>query len=198
MYRLNNLKTSTTDTVLGWHFDLTNGPWNDGNLGSCDSGPWFGFKTGELIGSISTTLYGQGHASLTFGNCWDTGIVKLFLNESEISSVGPHSQKTVGFYFDNTIMKVEEHDTGIIQFFHFEISGCIIVGDEDFCSSINPCEEDQGDCDNNNECQNNLVCGTNNCPDSLGFEAEVDCCYNANHGKPIYYMSPGSSINIPI
>ena len=50
------------------------------------------------------------------------------------------------------------------------------VGDPNFCTVDSPCGLNQGDCDSNNECQNNLFCGTNNCPESLGFEAEIDCC----------------------
>ena len=36
---------------------------------------------------------------------------------------------------------------------------------------------DQGDCDSNFECLDGLDCGLNNCPDSLGYDSEVDCCY---------------------
>ena len=50
------------------------------------------------------------------------------------------------------------------------------VGDPNFCKVDSPCGLNEGDCDFNNECQNNLFCGTNNCPESLGFEAEIDCC----------------------
>ena len=120
-YRVNKLQTAVYNTAPYWHFDLTHGKWNSDIL--C-SGTWFGFTHGEFVGSISTSLYGQGNASLTFGNCWDTGEVKLFLNEIEISSVGPHSQKTVVFYFDNSVMKLEEHGVGIIEFVQFEISQC--------------------------------------------------------------------------
>ena len=49
--------------------------------------------------------------------------------------------------------------------------------EDDFCSSENPCGADQGDCDTHDECQVGLVCGSNNCPDSLGFHSEFDCCY---------------------
>ena len=57
---------------------------------------------------------------------------------------------------------------------HFQVG----VGDEEFCTSFIPCGEDEGDCDFHNECQNGLFCGSNNCPASLSFDSEVDCCVN--------------------
>ena len=52
------------------------------------------------------------------------------------------------------------------------------VGDDDFCTTANPCGEDEGDCDSSNECQSNLYCHNGvNCPDHLGFHSEFDCCY---------------------
>ena len=53
-----------------------------------------------------------------------------------------------------------------------------LVGDDDFCTSdANPCGENEGDCDSNNECQANLICDiANNCPASLGFASDVNCC----------------------
>ena len=35
----------------------------------------------------------------------------------------------------------------------------------------------EGNCDAHDECLEDLFCGSNNCPASLGFESEVDCCY---------------------
>ena len=52
-----------------------------------------------------------------------------------------------------------------------------VVGDESFCTNVNPCSQDEGDCDLHNECQDGLHCGSNNCPASLGFDSEVDCCF---------------------
>ena len=53
------------------------------------------------------------------------------------------------------------------------------VGDDDFCTTVNPCGEDEGDCDSNNECQTNLICDiANNCPAYLGFTSDVNCCSN--------------------
>ena len=50
------------------------------------------------------------------------------------------------------------------------------VGAEDFCTTDEPCKVDEGDCDSNEECKSHLFCGSNNCPDSLGFSSSVDCC----------------------
>ena len=125
MMNVNRLANSVTDTLPEWVFDLEFGSWNvGGNVGSCGDSSWFGFKNGNAIGSISIMLYGQGHASLTFGNCWNSGEVKLFLNGSEIISAGPNSIENIEFDFENSQLKLEEHHIGIIRFDHFEIPGC--------------------------------------------------------------------------
>ena len=61
--------------------------------------------------------------------------------------------------------------------FDSEVDCCYaaMLGDEEFCATI-PCGQDEGDCDFNSECQDGLLCGSNNCPVSLGFASEVDCC----------------------
>ena len=56
------------------------------------------------------------------------------------------------------------------------------VGDEHFCASGIPCGENKGDCDAHDDCQEDLACGSNNCPASLGFDSKVDCCYQPNLG----------------
>ena len=53
-----------------------------------------------------------------------------------------------------------------------------MAGEEDFCLSGIPCGVDDGDCDSDEECGDNLYCGSNNCPDSLGFQNGADCCFN--------------------
>ena len=42
------------------------------------------------------------------------------------------------------------------------------------CSSQNPCEVDEGDCDLDNHCLGNLFCGVDNCPND--FPSGADCC----------------------
>ena len=48
---------------------------------------------------------------------------------------------------------------------------------EDMCTIENPCGLDEGDCDSDVACLEGLACGVNNCPQYLGFDTEIDCCY---------------------
>ena len=56
------------------------------------------------------------------------------------------------------------------------------ANENDYCISENPCGTNQGDCDTHDECQDGLFCGSNNCPESLGFHSEFDCCYALSVG----------------
>ena len=53
----------------------------------------------------------------------------------------------------------------------FEVFLC--TQEDDFCTSENPCAEDEGDCDIDEDCQNGFVCGS----DSLVVAPDMDCCY---------------------
>ena len=68
--------------------------------------------------------------------------------------------------------------------FHSDFDCCYspTLGHQHFCTTVNPCSEDEGDCDIHDECQNELVCGTNNCPESAVFNSDIDCCYNTTIG----------------
>ena len=50
--------------------------------------------------------------------------------------------------------------------------------DYDCCTSSNPCGLNEGDCDNDSECNGNLICGTDNCQslDSGWAASDFDCC----------------------
>ena len=54
------------------------------------------------------------------------------------------------------------------------------------CSSSHQCGEYEGDCDSNIECQSSHFCGSNNCPNSLGFNSEIDCCSSTQIMSPNY------------
>ena len=48
------------------------------------------------------------------------------------------------------------------------------------CKPSKQCLEGEGDCDENNDCIGNLLCGVDNCDQRLGFSAYSDCCYDPN------------------
>ena len=50
-------------------------------------------------------------------------------------------------------------------------------GDENFCTTINPCGEDEGDCDSNEECQKGLECNIAKCPSIFVNNSLIDCCH---------------------
>ena len=72
--------------------------------------------------------------------------------------------------------------------FHSEVDCCYqpTLGDEDFCTTAITCGENEGDCDSNIECQSNHFCGSNNCPASLDFNSEIDCCSSTQIMSPNY------------
>ena len=126
MEKVNSLKQNKAQSVNGWTFDLDNGPWesNPSDYGNCTGSPWFGWKRWP-VRSIKTELYGSGKASLTFGNCYTSGTVNLYLNGNIIASAGPTSMKTATFHYSNgNEMKLDEVNTGIIRFEDFIISNC--------------------------------------------------------------------------
>ena len=60
----------------------------------------------------------------------------------------------------------------------------------DCCSSTNRCDEGEGDCDSDEDCIGNLVCGSNNCNGPWYMWYWMDCCRTLDQGikglKTIY------------
>ncbi len=62
--------------------------------------------------------------------------------------------------------------------FHILVTVCDGINfDDECCSTTNQCGDSQGDCDNDDECSDDLICGSNNCPSH--FPSDADCCTNA-------------------
>ena len=90
--------------------------------------------------------------------------------------------KSGDFYdFQNNSWQICTH----VDFLHFcflllaGFTGCDWSGGTDgetweCCSSSHPCGIFEGDCDADNDCAGNLVCGSNNCYSSFPWHA--DCC----------------------
>ena len=72
------------------------------------------------------------------------------------------------------------------------------ANEDDFCTSANQCGLNQGDCDLDDECQTGFECGSNNCPDSLGFDENEDCCVEASGNSRKVEEVKFSGLSVPI
>ena len=53
---------------------------------------------------------------------------------------------------------------------YIEVEGC--------CTKHEPCEVNEGDCDSDEDCMGDLLCGQANCDaDKFGYKSKTDCCY---------------------
>ena len=93
--------------------------------------------------------------------------------------------------FSNILEKKCPNNEGYVWYWFYDHDGSFVAtnnvyiicaNEDDFCTFGNPCAVDQGDCDTHDECQDGLNCGSNNCPDYLGFHSEFDCCYTSTIG----------------
>ena len=68
---------------------------------------------------------GDGIGALTFGNCNKLGKVIAYLNDKEITTVGPKTETQIEFSFqDGDILKIVEFDVAIIMFNDFKVVTC--------------------------------------------------------------------------
>ena len=66
-------------------------------------------------------------------------------------------------------------------------------GGSSCCTKYNPCSEWEGDCDHDDECKDDLICGNNNCPITTGMEWDDfdDCCVQGKGGQIFLDMKQG-------
>ena len=70
-------------------------------------------------------IQGDGIGALTFGNCNKLGKVIAYLNDKEITTVGPKTETQIEFSFqDGDILKIVEFDVAIIMFNDFKVVTC--------------------------------------------------------------------------
>jgi len=72
--------------------------------------------------------------------------------------------------------QIQSKVTKTIDFPSSQRCGGRNVDEEKCCTIEEPCLEGEGDCENNEECQEDLVCGNNNCKEFGEFYHEKDDC----------------------
>ena len=121
------LQYTSTSNVPNWDIDANMIVGIEWFKNRCEN--WYGYEDASAIGSIKTTLSGTGRAKLNFGNCYKSGNVKVFLDNTEIAAAsGDEKSKTVEFaYSDGNELKLTE-DFAIIVFNSFEVLSCTHTG----------------------------------------------------------------------
>ena len=109
----------------GWSADVdySNGKdWNKAHEQDCSTETFYGYRGGNLVGSVSANFKGSGRGTLSYGNCYKTGYVSVSINGIEISRSTSNSQDVVNFqYRRGDILKIEEYDTAIIKLYSLEL-----------------------------------------------------------------------------
>ena len=77
--------------------------------------------------------------------------------------------------FPNKISIVEIINIKYFCLISVQCIGRSKIETKDCCTIENPCKIDQGDCDHDAECEDDLVCGNNNCGDEFSWNS-ADCC----------------------
>lgn len=77
-------------------------------------------------GNISTTLRGDGKGNLTFGNCFDSGTVKLYVGGKLEDTVEANTgNRTVQFdYSDGDNLELSVEGGGVLKMSNFVILQC--------------------------------------------------------------------------
>ena len=94
------------------------------DLCAMDGSAWYGWGCSTNVGSISTILRGSGTANLHYGNCWNSGIVNVYLNNEKILSSPPdtNSLQTFDYQDGNELKITDEGGTGLIQIINITFS----------------------------------------------------------------------------
>ena len=104
----------------GWQFDFSfNSDYLDFVGKKCgEQAKWYGWSSGYQVGTISATLQGTGQVTIDYGNCWDKGTVKLYMDDGVISTaaVGSRSvKKTISFSPGSVLKLKDEDDNSVIS-----------------------------------------------------------------------------------
>ena len=74
----------------GWTLDFDFNPKHLTYVGThgCEQAKygWYGWSTASKVGTIFAILKGAGKVTVDFGNCWNKGTVKLYLDDNVIAT----------------------------------------------------------------------------------------------------------------
>ena len=126
---VNNLLPSSAKFTEGWTTEVEAGKWKNHPSVYAKCGPqWYGWSYYADVGAISTTLSQSTKCGqLNFGNCWDAGVVRVYLNGELIGEAGPNTpSRTIQFPIpkDSLLELKDEGPNSVIKFNGFEMAAC--------------------------------------------------------------------------
>ena len=116
---LTNIDGGTISMIRnGWKFDFT----HDGSILSdnykqvgkkCAKGAkWYGWSDHSHVGTLVAVLKGSGEVTLSFGNCWDSGKVNVYLDTALMATAPAKSNNVVKtFSFTpGSVLRIKDED----------------------------------------------------------------------------------------
>ena len=116
---LTNIDGGTISMIRnGWKFDFT----HDGSILSdnykqvgtkCAKGAkWYGWSDHSHVGTLVAVLKGSGEVTLSFGNCWDSGKVNVYLDTALMATAPADSNNVVKtFSFTpGSVLRIKDED----------------------------------------------------------------------------------------
>ena len=83
---------------------------------------WYGNKPGRKVGFLQANFQGTGKAKLSYGNCYHSGAVIVYLNNQEISRASPKSNEVISFNYEkNDVVRITE-TIGVIKLDALELT----------------------------------------------------------------------------
>ena len=120
----------------GWNFDKTQTVQLGGkSAGVCDN-MYIQSVIGQAnVGQMTREFDSKGSAKMTFGNCWNVGEAKAYLNGRVIGTAGAKSFIDVEFDFKvgDTLLLQDEGANSVVQVNSFVINSCSVAGNFVFC-----------------------------------------------------------------
>ena len=116
--KLSLLGDHSVMSTNGWEFNLT----HDGSIQTdtyksidekCGTiSKWYGWSSHAFVGTISTVLNGTGELTLDFGNCWDDGNVKVYLDSKLMGVAGEdvHSVTKTFSFSPGSLLEIKDED----------------------------------------------------------------------------------------
>ena len=109
----------------GWilNVDYSNGQdWDKTHAQNCSNDTFYGYKEGSFVGNASITFEGSGKGILSYGNCYNTGYVVVFINGIELGRSYSNSRDLITFqYLGGETLSIKEVGTGIIKLYSLDL-----------------------------------------------------------------------------